>query len=447
MPRLTLIYPCIGRFPGDKYVRSWQMQPLAMAVLAGLTPEDWAITFFDDRLESIDYEQPTDLVAISIEAYTSKRAYQIADRYRNKGVPVVIGGYHATFNPEEVKEHADTVCLGEAEWVWSSILEDVKNKELKPFYDGQGRTELSGVKPDRSIFKSKNYFSIALVESGRGCPFHCDFCSITALHKGTYRRRPIPEIIEELKSLKAQGLKFVFFVDDNMIGDMQNSRELFRAMKPLGMKWVSQASINAAKDPEFLREMVESGCTGLLIGFESIDPGNLATMGKKVNRPEDFSEALGNLRKAGIGIYATFVFGYPNDTPEVFEKTVEFARREKIFMIAFNHVVPFPGTPLYRQVEAEGRLRYPKWWLDEDFRFGQVPFVPPSAMTYAEIEEHCHRSRKAFYSVPSIIDRGGDYQANCKNWEMAKVFYSLNFLLRKEVSQKRGIPLGLRYER
>lgn len=440
MPRLTLIYPCIGRFPGDKYVRSWQMQPLAMAVLAGLTPKEWDITFFDDRLEEIDFDMPTDLVGISVEAYTSKRGYQIAAKYREKGIPVVIGGYHATLCPDEVKEHADAVCLGEAEWVWEKLLEDAKAGQLKSFYDGQGRTEIYGIKPDHSIFKGKNYFSIALVETGRGCPFNCDFCSITALHKGTYRRRPIPEIVAELKSLNE---KFVFFVDDNVIGDMKNARELFAALKPLGIKWVSQASINAAKDPEFLKEMVESGCTGLLIGFESLDPGNLDAMGKKVNRPEDFSEALGNLRKAGIAIYATFVFGYPNDTPEIFRQTVEFARKEKIFMIAFNHMVPFPGTPLYRKIEEEGRLRYPKWWLDEEFRFGQVPFNPPS-MSYAEIEEHCHHSRKAFYSVPSILERGLEFKANCKNWEMTKVFYGLNFLLRHEVTQKRGIPLGMR---
>ena len=440
MPRLTLIYPCIGRFPGDKYIRSWQMQPLAMAVLAGLTPEEWEIAFFDDRMEAIDYERETDLVGISIEAYTSRRGYQIAEEYRKKGIPVVLGGYHATFCPEEAKEHSDSVCLGEAEWVWPQILEDAKNKDLKPFYDGKGRKGLFGIAPDRSIFKDKKYFSLALVETGRGCPFSCDFCSISAIHEARYRRRPIPEIVEELKKLNE---KMVFFVDDNMIGDLKNAKELFAALKPLGIQWVSQASINAARDPELLKEMVEAGCTGLLIGFESLDQGNLAQMGKKVNQAEDFTEALDNLRKAGIGIYATFVFGYPNDSPALFDQTVAFTRKNKIFMVAFNHIVPFPGTPLYQKVEAENRLRYAKWWLDDDFRFGQAPFKPPS-MSAREIEDRCHWARKMFYGLPSIIERGSNTDSNCKNFEWTKTFFSLNLLLRHEVSQKRGIPLALR---
>jgi len=443
MPRLTLVYPCIGRFPGDRYVRSWQMQPLAIAVLAGMTPPEWEITFFDDRMEPIGYDTPSDLVGISIETFTARRGYQIAAEYRRRGVPVVLGGYHTTFCPEEALERADAVCVGEAEGIWPQLLADVAAKRLQRRYQGDGRQTLAGITPDRRVFAGKNYFSLALVETGRGCPFRCNFCSISAFHGATYRRRPVEEIINELRRLRE---RYVFFVDDNMIGDTQNARELFRALAPLGLQWVGQASINLAGDEELLRLMVSSGCIGLLIGFESLCGDNLTAMGKHVNHVERYREALAKLRAAGIAIYGTFVFGYPHDTPALFAETVRFARETKLFLAAFNHVVPFPGTPLYREIAEDGRLRYPRWWLDDDYRFGQAPFHP-QGMSAPEIEEQCYAARKAFYSGVSILQRGSDLRANCANLRMASAFFGLNSLLQREVAQKRGIPLGERRER
>ena len=192
--RLTLIYPAIGRKPGKPFVRSWQLQPLAIARLAAMTPPDWQITFFDDRLEPIDYGIATDLVALSIETYSSKRGYHIAARFRQRGVPVVLGGYHATLCPEEAKQHADAVCVGEAESVWRNSA-GAERGQLKPFYQGDRSRPLQGLQPDRSIFRGKNYLPVALVETSRGCPFQCNFCSIGAVFQGTYRRRPVEEVV------------------------------------------------------------------------------------------------------------------------------------------------------------------------------------------------------------------------------------------------------------
>ena len=443
MPRLTLIYPCIGQFPGDRYVRSWQMQPLAMAVLAGLTPPEWEITFYDDRLEEIGYDTPADLVGISIETFTARRGYQIATEYRKRGVPVVLGGYHATFRPDEALEYADAVCVGEAEGVWLRILADAASGKLAGRYYADHGRALDGIRPDRRIFAGKPYFSLALVETGRGCAFACNFCSISAFHQATYRRRPISEIVQELRQLRE---KYVFFVDDNMIGDPHNARELFRALTPLGVKWVSQASINVAQDEELLRLMVDSGCIGLLIGFESLNGDNLAAMGKRVNQIERYHTALARLRAAGIVVYGTFVFGYPHDTPALFAETVQFAREERLFLAAFNHVVPFPGTPLYQELEECAQLRYPHWWLSEAYRFGQVPFHP-RGMTAEEVESSCFAARKAFYHGASILRRGLDFHANCADPRKISAFYGLNLLMQHEVAQKCGIPLGRRTER
>jgi radical SAM superfamily enzyme YgiQ (UPF0313 family) len=443
MPRLILIYPCIGRFPGDRYVRSWQMQPLAMALLASLTPPEWEITFFDDRLEEIDFAAPADLVGISIETFTACRGYQIAAEFRRRGAPVVLGGYHATFCPEEALAHADAVCVGEAEGVWGQILADAAVGRLQRRYAGVTGALLQGIRPDRRIFANKPYFKLELVEAGRGCRFRCNFCSISAFHQATYRQRPIEEIVEELRDLRG---RIVFFVDDNMIGDVHYARELFHALKPLKVRWVGQASINAARDEAFPRLMAESGCLGLLVGFESLAAENLRAMDKGINQITEYREALARFRRAGIAIYGTFVFGYPHDTPALFEQTLAFAREEKLFMAAFNHLVPFPGTPLYRQLEAEGRLRYPKWWLHADYRFGQPPFTPV-AMSADEIEAGCLRARHSFYQPGSILQRGLEPLANCRGIGKALAFFGINLLLRREVDEKRGIPLGVRTEK
>lgn len=437
MPRLTLIYPRIGGRPGKAYVRSWQMEPLSIAALAAHTPPDWTLTFFDDRLEEIDYAAPADLVGISIDTYTARRGYEIARKFRERGVPVALGGYHATLCPDEAMEHADTICVGEAEPVWGRMLADALAGRLARQYDGKQDT-LADVRFDRSVFKSKSYYPLALVEAGRGCPFRCGFCSVSAFHKATYRRRPVADVLADLRQV---GKRLVFFVDDNMVGDKASARELFEAITPLGVRWIGQASIDAAKDPDFLKAMVASGCMGLLIGFESLDGDNLALMGKSVNRTADYHEAMTRFRKAGILIYGSFVFGYPRDTPALFDKTVRFARDEKIFTAAFAHLVPFPGTPLYDELKAENRFRHDKWWLSDTFRFGDVPYNP-QAMTAAELDARCHQARRAFFSWPSILERALDGQANCGTPMKALHYFGANILLRHEISRKRGIPLG-----
>ena len=438
MPRLTLVYPAIGRKPGKPFVRSWQLQPLAIARLAAMTPPDWQMTFIDDRLEPIDYGIATDLVALSIETYSSKRGYQIAARFRQRGIPVVLGGYHATLCPEETKEHADAVCIGEAESVWQEILRDAGRGQLRPFYRGDGARPLEGLMPDRSIFQGKNYLPVALVETSRGCPFQCNFCSIGAVFEGSYRRRPVQEIVEELRQVRD---KYVFFVDDNIVGDPAGARELFKAIAPLRTQWMSQGSLHALKDESLIQDMARSGCMGLLVGFESLNHQNLAAMGKRINKVEDYRGALDRLRRAGVFVYGTFIFGYPHDTPETFEESVRFAKQESLFLAAFNHLVPFPGTPLYRDLEASGRLNYPRWWLSEDYRFGQVPFRP-AAMKSDEVEKNCHHARSSFYTWGSIFRRSLEFRCNSPTPGRAWAYWMLNWMLRRELSQKAGIPLG-----
>lgn len=437
--RLTLIYPCIGRRAGARYLRIWQMEPLPSAVLAGLTPAGIDIKFYDDRMEAIPYDEPTDLVAISVETYTARRAYQIASEYRRRRVPVVMGGFHPTLVPEEVGEYAEAMVIGEAEVIWPEVIDDFRAGRLQPVYRATGRPSLQGLKPDRAIFAGKRYLPIGLVEAGRGCCFKCEFCSIQAYFRSSQSRRPAPDVMAEIRPMKQP---LVFFVDDNITADMDQAKEFFRALIPLKIRWVSQASINAAHGEEFLSIIKASGCQGLLIGFETLNPANLAQMHKGFNtRQGGYEAALANLRRYGIRLYATFLLGYDGDNGDTVREILEFALEHKLYIVAFNHVTPFPGTPLYERLQRENRLLYDRWWLHPDYRYGMVPFAP-RGISAKEVQESCFQARADFYSLPSILKRGLDLQVNSSNLRMGAYFFLINWMMRAEVSQRKNFPLG-----
>lgn len=438
--RVTIVHPCIGRRVGQKYIRTWQMEPLPAATLAGLTPRDVEVKFYDDRMEVVPYDEPTDLVAMSVETYTAKRAYQIASEYRRRGVPVVMGGFHASLCPDEVAQYAEAVVTGEAELLWPRVLDDARHGRLEKFYRSSGRTSLVGLKPDRSIFHGKRYLPIGLVEAGRGCHFKCEFCAVQTVFESSQTRRPSEDILAELKALKGEK-KLFFFVDDNITSNLAQAKEFFRALIPLKIRWVSQSSINAAHDEEFLDLLVKSGCQGVLIGFESLNPANLKTMNKTFNTARGgFEKALSNLRKHRIRVYGTFIFGYDGDTPESFGPTVEFAREHAFYIAAFNHLTPFPGTPLYKRLAAEGRLLYDAWWLDERYSYNKIPFQPRGIGT-EELQRQCVAARRRFYSWPSILKRSID-TVNRANAFMWRNFFLINGMHRADVSSRDHYPLG-----
>ena len=438
--RLTIIHPCIGRRPGQEYIRTWQMEPLPAATLAGLTPKDVAVKFYDDRMEDIPFDEPTDLVAISVETYTAKRAYQIASEYRRRKIPVVMGGFHASLCPDEVARHAEVVVIGEAELTWPQVIDDARHGTLKKVYRQESRPSLAGLKPDRSIFRGKRYLPIGLVEAGRGCHFKCEFCAVQTVFDSTQTRRPVDDIIAELRPLK-DTKKLFFFVDDNITSNLAQAKEFFRALIPLKIRWVSQSSINAAHDDEFLELLARSGCQGVLIGFESLNPANLKAMNKSFNTMRGgFATALANLRRHRIRVYGTFIFGYDGDTPESFDPTVDFAQEHALYIAAFNHLTPFPGTPLYERLVRENRMLYEAWWLDDRYSYNRIPFQP-KGMAPEELQRGCLAARRRFYSWPSILRRSLA-PVNRSNGFMWRNFYLINGLHRNDVSLRDHYPLG-----
>ena len=264
--KILFITPAIGKKDNEKYIGTWKMEPLTVATLKSLTPKNIETFFFDDRIENINYNIDVDLVSISVETYTAHRAYIIADTFRKSGKKVILGGYHVQAIPDEALEHADSIVIGNAECIWEKVLEDFQNNNFKKIYYGENK--FSSMTPDRSIFKGKKYLPLSLIETGRGCPNRCEFCSITTFYNHKYTIRPIEKIIEEIKQLKP---KMIFFVDDNICANKEHLKELCRALIPLKISWTSQTALNVAQDDELLDLMAKSGCKNILIGFESMD--------------------------------------------------------------------------------------------------------------------------------------------------------------------------------
>ena len=437
---ITIIHPAIGHIKGEDYIRTWQMESLPAAVLAGLTPKDVDVSFYDDRMESIPYDLPTDAVAISVETYTAKRAYQIASEYRQRNIPVIMGGFHATLLPEEVEQYADTIVVGEAETLWEGVIEDLRHGRLKRKYHSKERPSLDKIRLDRSIFKNKRYLPIGLIETGRGCRYACNFCAIQSFFDNTHRSRPVDAIVKEIESLKKEKNIF-FFVDDNFIGNIKEAKALLRALIPLKIRWITQMSIDGANDEELLSLLDQSGCKGVLIGFESLNKENLKLMNKSFNTLHGgYNKALENLRRYNIRIYATFVFGYDHDSVDSFDEAVEFAKEQKFYIAAFNHLTPFPGTPLYEQLKKEGRMRFETWWLDENYRYNDLPFEPKKLLPQ-DVTDLCVSSRRKFYALGSIMTRAFS-RVNRSDAFMFRNFFPINLMHRKDVSSRNGYPLG-----
>jgi radical SAM superfamily enzyme YgiQ (UPF0313 family) len=436
--KITYIYPAIGKKAGKPYIATWKkMEPLAVALLKALTPADVETEFFDDRLELIDYERATDLVAITVEMYTARRVYDIAARYRERGIPVVMGGYHATLCPEEVLEHADAVVVGNAEGVWAQVMADFAAGTPQRRYDG--KPGFTSVIPDKSIFRGKGYAPISLVETGRGCSFSCEFCAITACYGGRYHRRPVADVVEEIRQDKRT---FFFFVDDNIVANPAYAIELFQAITPLKIRWTAQATLTIGNNKELQYWMKKSGCDVILIGYESLDASNLKQMNK------DWSLSLGErdrlteqIHQAGISIYATFVFGFDHESPETFAAALAFAQRHRFFFAAFNHLLPFPGTPLHHRLLSEGRLLGEQWWLERGYSYGDIPYQPKT-MTPEELSRRCVEARRAFFRLPTIARRGWGLLSRSRNPMLHAIFWSQNLNLRLEVEGKYGLPLG-----
>jgi radical SAM superfamily enzyme YgiQ (UPF0313 family) len=376
---------------------------MGLGILAALTPPEHEIIYSDDVIKPFDIERDVkdvDLVGISVDSKTARRSYDIAAAYRRRGVKVVMGGIHPTACPDEAIEHCDAVVVGEAEDAWPELIKDFERGEMKPFYRPEFPSLAGRPNPRRDIFKSKKYIPFKVVQTMRGCPYPCEFCSVSTANGPTFRFRPADEVLGELKQLG----KLIMFADDNVMVHRAYSRELFTKMIPLKKHWIGQCSLAAVRKLENVKLMAESGCKALFIGFESIDEETVKFTGKRQNKPSQYKETMQMLHEYGIATWGSFVFGFDTDSKEVFDRTVEFGIEMKLTMALFAILTPYPGTQLYKRLLSEGRLTNEKWWLGRDHDAGS-PYYIPTRMTREELREGWVRAWQNFYSVRSIWDR------------------------------------------
>jgi radical SAM superfamily enzyme YgiQ (UPF0313 family) len=397
---------------------------MGLGILMARTPPDVEVIYTDDVVQPFDVERDVkdvDLVGISVDSKTARRSYDIAAAYRRRGVKVVMGGIHATACPDEALEHADAVVAGEADVVWPRVIEDFKRGQLERLY----QPELPDLRdmPDarRDLFRSKKYIPFQVVQTMRGCPYPCEFCSVSTANGKTFRFRPVDDVIRELRALGRP----IMFADDNVMIHRAYSRELFEKMAPLGKHWIGQCSLATVKQLENVKLMAESGCKALFIGFESVDDETVKFTGKRQNRPAMYREIIDMLHDHGIGVWGSFVFGFDTDNPSVFDRTVEEAIEMKLTMASFAILTPYPGTPLYKRLLAEGRLTDEKWWLRTDHDEGS-PYYRPTQVSREELKEGWVRAWTSFYTLSSMWRRFVVRKSS--NWIQTLGYWPLNLM-------------------
>lgn len=389
-PKLLLINPTMTangqRLPNAGGIAT--MEPLGLAYVAALTPPHWHVRIVDEVLDEIPADYEPDLVGLTSLSITVPRAYEIAQQYREQGVPVVMGGVHATLLPEEAQQYVDVVFQGEAEKSWPSVIRDFETGRLGPRYNG-GTVELGGLPWPRRSGYGRRYF-LQLISASRGCRYRCEFCTLWKLDGGDYRARPPEEVVEELEATGSR--RPLFFTDENMFTERRWALALFRQMAERGIRrpFAVQASLNIADDEEMLTALKHSGCMTVLIGFESISEESLRVMRKGVNLKvgvAQYAEKIAKLHDHGLASSGTFMFGNDGDGPDVFERTVELVLEAGIDLAHFGLLTPLPGTDLYDRLAREGRLLYTDFPADyARYDLGTAVFRPRN-MTPEQLEE------------------------------------------------------------
>ena len=409
---------------------------LAIPTLAALTPPKHEIRVFDENIEDIDYTWKADLVGITVRTMFAPRAYEISEMYRKMGVKTVLGGIHPSMCPEDALPHCDSVVIGEAEEVWSRLLEDAENGNLKRLYKAEKLTDLKAAPMPNRSYLSKDRYLQDIIQTTKGCPFHCEFCSVHAFDGQKIRTKSVEQVIREIEEICSSRPRYktkssIFFADDNIIANKPFAKKLFLALRGYNINWMCQASINISKEDELLSLMRESGCGAVFIGFESISKENLARMHKGINQRYDYVEAIKKIQSYGILVHSSFIVGYDFDSPETFDELIDFVRDSNLLMPLFNILTPFPGTRLFKRLDEEGRILHRDW---SKYDSQHVVFAP-SRMTPEELLQGYRKIIKSVYSFDSILKKlnyywDSDFWNRSNESDPVKLSYRLLFAFR-----------------
>lgn len=401
--RVVLVSPKgpLYRHSGGIFRKALRYQPLTLTTLAALAPPELAIEFqlLDEGIADIPDRIEADLIGITAITGTAPRAYELSEKFRQAGIPVVLGGPHVTLLPEEAARHADAICVGYAERSWPQLLRDFAKGAMKRRYDQGSDFDLSEpVFPRRDLLDGRHYLTQAVFEATRACAHACEFCvSPTAWGRRQFQK-PVEHVAEDIRRV---GKRRNIFIDLNLISDRAYATRLFRALQPLGIRWFGLVTSLIGRDRELMDLMAKSGCSGVLIGFESISEASLGAVRKSFNQPETYGALIDALHKRGISIFGCFVFGGDEDDAGIFDRTARFVVESGIDLPRFAIQTPFPATPLFRRLEAEGRILTRDWELYD----GQHVVHLPKKMSVAELQEGHVRAWRAVYSRRSIAAR------------------------------------------
>jgi radical SAM superfamily enzyme YgiQ (UPF0313 family) len=395
--RNKLIAPSL--YNGRKIGKGFLYPPMGLMTVAAITPREHSVRIVDENVTQIDFSMEIDLVGISAMTSTAPRSYEIADHYRKRGVKVVLGGIHPSLMPEEASEHADAVAVGEAEGVWPRILADADNGGLDQIYRADAFPAASTIPcPRYDLLQRKSYWVKSMVQTTRGCPYNCNFCTVTRFFGGTFRVRPVRNVIEQVRLLKS---KFIGFVDDNIIGNLKYAAELLKALVKEKIYWSAQSSVNIVRNLSLLKLLRKSGCKGLFIGFESVSQNSLREAGKSQNRAREYKKAISILHDHGITVQGAFIFGFDSDDKSVFDQTVDFCFDSKIDLVQFALLTPFPGTGLFEGLHKENRILTYDW---SKYNMSNVVYQP-SQMSPEELREGWEDAYRRFYGRLPILRR------------------------------------------
>lgn len=403
--KLTLIVPASGlwaarKAKGKRNGKWFRFSLLSVLSVAAVTPPDWEIEIIDEQVDDLDLDRPRDLVGITVMTATAPRAYQLAAEFRRRGIPVVLGGMHPTFLPEEAGRHADAIVMGEAEPVWPALIADLLAGRMQPRYAAHAPFDLAQLPrlPRHLSPRGPHYVTLNTVQATRGCPHRCRFCSIAAFHGNGQRQRAVAHVIDEVSRLPGH---HVMFIDDNLAANRAFARELFAALVPLEKQWISQTTLSIADHPELVALAAKSGCKGLFAGLETLSPENLSDVSKQFNRIDRFKRQIDTLHRAGIGVETGIVLGLDHDRPDVFERTLRFTDDAGIDAVQVAVFTPLPGTPLFAQMEREKRIFDHNW---EHYDYRHV-VVEPRGMTPEELQAGADWLISQFYSPRRIAAR------------------------------------------
>ncbi|HUN54889.1 MAG TPA: radical SAM protein [Smithella sp.] len=412
---------------------------VAIPTLASLTPPQHEIRVFDENIEEIDYSWDADLAGISVRTMFAKRAYAIAQKYRDLGVNTVLGGIHPSMCPDEALSHCDSIVIGEAEDVWAQLLKDAEGGHLKKIYKSGSFSDMSRSPAIYRKNLSRNMYFQDILQTTKGCPFHCEFCSVYAFDGQKNRHKTVDQVIQEIADINSTGSKYkskkaIFIADDNIITNRKFARDLFLAIKPHNINWMCQASIDISKEDDLLALMRDSGCGAIFIGFESISVDNLKAMHKDVNQRYDYEEAIRKIQSYGMLVHSSFIVGYDYDSEKTFDELIAFIDKTNLLMPLINILTPFPGTELFSRLEKEGRILHKDW---NKYDTQNVVFSP-RFQTPEELTAGFRRIVREVYSFDAIWKKLNyywdiDFWKRSNELDPVKFRYRVLFALRLSI--------------